>query len=145
MDFANRIGTPEAKQLSQALLSCVKYNKSTISHAYGVSIYFPYESLNAVKTAITTYNQLGMDEATPSASPASPPGPAASSPPPLLGSYGSLGRGGLDLSSLLGAYLGSGSGGSYGSSGTPTALAAGLPAGRRQLLPAQRLSMNRPW
>ncbi len=61
IDFANRIDTPEAKALSKALQSCVKYNGSTISKANGVSIYFPYEDLRSMNSAISVYNNLGMD------------------------------------------------------------------------------------
>ena len=62
VDFANRIGTDEARELSQTLQSCIKYNKTTISNAYGLSIYFPYETTNSVKSAVSTYNQVGIDE-----------------------------------------------------------------------------------
>ena len=62
VDFANRIGTSEAKNLANALKSCVKYNGSTISKAYGLSIYFPYESLQSMNSAVTVYNALGLDE-----------------------------------------------------------------------------------
>ena len=116
VDFANRINTPQSQQLSQALLSCVKYNKSTMSHAYGISIYFPYESTSTVRTAVSTYQQMGMDEEytkciTSFASLASS-GQLTSA----AGNYGSYGGGQtIDLGSLLGSYLG-GSSSSYGSS-----------------------------
>ncbi len=61
IDFADRINTPEAKALSKALQSCVKYNGSTISKANGVSIYFPYEDLRSMNSAISIYNTLGLD------------------------------------------------------------------------------------
>lgn len=60
-DLAERIGTDEAKALSEALQSCVKYNRTTISRCYGLSIYFPYETTKSVKSAISSYNDLGID------------------------------------------------------------------------------------
>ena len=62
VDFANRIGTDEARNLANALKGCVKYNGSTISRAYGLSIYFPYESLQSMNSAVAVYNNLGLDE-----------------------------------------------------------------------------------
>ena len=122
VDFANRVGTAEARQLSQALLGCVKYNKSTISNSYGVSIFFPYESTSSVRTAVSTYNQMGMDEAytkcISSFASLLSGGHMSSS----AGSYGGS-AGGMDIGSLLGALAGgsggygsSSSGGSYGGS-----------------------------
>ena len=112
VDFANRIGTAEAKALSQALQGCIKYNKTTISNAYGLSIYFPYETTNSVKPAISTYNQVGMDEAytkciSSFASLASSGQLAASA-----GSYSGAFDPGSILDSFLGGSSGSGSGGS---------------------------------
>ena len=62
VDFANRIGTSEAKSLANAIKGCVKYNGSNISKAYGLSIYFPYESLQSMNSAVSVYNNLGLDE-----------------------------------------------------------------------------------
>ena len=123
VDFANRLGTAEAQALSQAIHSCVKYNNTNISHAYGLSIFFPYETMKTVKTAVSTYQQVGMDEAytkciSSFASLASS-GQLSAAAGSYGGSYGSgYTSGGLDLSSLLGAYLGGGgtSSGSYGGS-----------------------------
>ena len=117
MDFANYVGTPEAKSLAQAIQSCVKYNKTTISHAYGLSIYFPYETTKSVKTAVSTYNSVGMDEAytkciSSFASMLSSGQLAASAS--TSNAYASGSSGGDLLSALLGSYLGGGS--SYGSS-----------------------------
>ena len=111
VDFANRIGTEEAGALAQALQGCIKYNKTTISNAYGLSIYFPYETTNSVKPAISTYNQVGMDEAytkcvTSFASLASSGQLAAAA-----GSYGGSFDPGSILNSFLGGSSGSGSGG----------------------------------
>ncbi|HML67547.1 MAG TPA: clostripain-related cysteine peptidase [Clostridia bacterium] len=62
--FAENLGTDEAKTLAGTLGSAVKYNRnsSNISHANGLSIYFPYQSLRSVSTAIETYNAIGLDK-----------------------------------------------------------------------------------
>ncbi len=61
-DLALRIGSDEGQALAQAVQSCVKYNGTTITKCYGLSIYFPYESLSSVSSAISTYDTLGLDE-----------------------------------------------------------------------------------
>ena len=61
IDLAERIGTKEAKNLADTLQSCVKYNKTTISRSNGLSIYFPYETVKSVKSAVASYNELGID------------------------------------------------------------------------------------
>ena len=61
-DLAMRIGSDESKALADTLRHCVKYNGTTISRCYGLSIYFPYESLSSVSNAISTYDSLGLDE-----------------------------------------------------------------------------------
>ena len=133
VDFANRIGTDEARALSQALQGCIKYNKTTISNAYGLSIYFPYETTNSVKPAISTYNQVGMDAAytkcissfaslANSGQLAAAAGSYGGSFDPgsilsgfLSGSSGGGSGGSSPLGALLGAYTGSGGGASAGS------------------------------
>ena len=57
------LNNESSKALADALLSAVKYNKtsSTVRNAYGLSIYFPYRSMSSVKTASNTYSKLGMD------------------------------------------------------------------------------------
>ena len=63
VNFANQIGTDEAKELSKALLSSVKYNKTSpnMTNAYGVSIYFPYRRTSKVDSQVSIYNEIGMD------------------------------------------------------------------------------------
>ena len=61
-DLALRIDTEQSRALAEAIQSCVKYNGTTISRCYGLSIYFPYESLNSVSSAINTSDSLGLDE-----------------------------------------------------------------------------------
>ncbi len=64
VQFAQSIGTDESKELADALLSAVKYNRtsSNMTNAYGVSIYFPYKKVSSVDTAVNTYDQIGLDE-----------------------------------------------------------------------------------
>ncbi len=62
--FAENLATPEATVLAQTLRDAVKYNRNStsISHANGLSIYFPYQSMRSVSTAIETYNAIGLDK-----------------------------------------------------------------------------------
>ena len=61
--FANSIGTTESKALSDTLLSAVKYNRtaSSMTNAYGLSIYFPYKKTGKVKSVVASYSDIGMD------------------------------------------------------------------------------------
>ena len=58
------MGTAEGKSLAKALQGAVKYNRTggSISHAYGLSIYFPYQRANKVNQMVSTYQAIGMDE-----------------------------------------------------------------------------------
>ncbi len=64
VDFAKNMGTTEGKSLAKALQGAVKYNKTggNITHAYGLSIYFPYKRANKVSQMVSTYQAIGMDE-----------------------------------------------------------------------------------
>ena len=64
VDFAQRVGTDEAKALANALLSAVKYNRTSsgMSGSNGVSIYFPYRKTSNVDKAVSTYSAIGMDD-----------------------------------------------------------------------------------
>ena len=63
--LCTNLGTAESEALAKTLLGAVKYNKtsSSMSNAYGLSIYFPYQRKNYVKTAVSTYDAIGMDSA----------------------------------------------------------------------------------
>ena len=65
VNFANHIGTTEAKELANTLLSAVKYNRTSanMTNAYGVSIYFPYRRASKVDSQVNLYNELGMGDA----------------------------------------------------------------------------------
>ena len=56
--------TAESEKLAKDLLGAVKYNKtsSSMSNAYGLSIYFPYQRKSYVKTAVSTYDAIGLDD-----------------------------------------------------------------------------------
>lgn len=62
--FAQNLGTTESNALAETLASTVKYNRNStsISHANGLSIYFPYQSMRGVSTAVETYNAIGLDK-----------------------------------------------------------------------------------
>ncbi len=64
MHFAKNVGNSEGKELINALLGAVKYNRtsSDMSNSYGISIYFPYRKTSNVDKAVSTYNAIGMDE-----------------------------------------------------------------------------------
>lgn len=62
VDLAQRIGTDESNALAKALCGCVKYNRSSISRCYGISVYFPYESTKSVGSALSSYDAIGIDD-----------------------------------------------------------------------------------
>jgi len=120
VNFAKNLGTPEAKALSDTLLSAVKYNRtsSNMTNAYGLSIYFPYKRVSSVDSMVKTYDAIGMDDdyskcikafaglETSGQISAGGNGSALSS---LLGGGSSGGTSGSDaISSLLNAFLGGG-------------------------------------
>ncbi|MBR5430395.1 MAG: peptidase C11, partial [Firmicutes bacterium] len=63
VDLANRLNTTESKALAETLLKAVKYNRTStsITNAYGISIYFPYQQRNRVSSAVNAYNAIGLD------------------------------------------------------------------------------------
>ena len=110
IDLASNMGNEEGKRLIKALQGAIKYNVTNyISNASGVSIYFPYKSAGIVDSAVSTYNQIGMNasyiKAVQAFASVEAAGQAAS------GGYGS------PLGSLFGFgnYAGSSSGSGYGS------------------------------
>ncbi len=64
VDFATRLDTEQGEALAQALLGAVKYNKtsSSMTNAYGLSVYFPLKKTSIVNSAVATYNAIGMDD-----------------------------------------------------------------------------------
>ena len=127
IDLAQRMDTKESKALADVLHKCVKYNKSTISRCNGVSIYFPYESTKNVKSAVASYEALGIDDEYTkciksfasleyggqiAASASQLPEASSSSAGDLLGtlisSYAGSGSSTSPLDVLLGSFLGGG-------------------------------------
>ena len=118
VNFANEIGTTEAKELSSTLLSAVKYNRTSgsMTNAYGISIYFPYKKTSSVSSAVNTYSLIGMDDeygkciqsfAGLESSGQITAGGAMSPVGSLLGSFTGGGLSGSDaIGNLLGAFLG---------------------------------------
>ena len=62
IDLAQRIGTDESNALAKALQGCVKYNRASISRCNGISVFFPYESTSSVKSALSSYEAIGIDD-----------------------------------------------------------------------------------
>ncbi|MBQ7505920.1 MAG: peptidase C11 [Lachnospiraceae bacterium] len=121
VDFATRTETEEGRALAEALRGAVKYNRtsSSMSNAYGLSVYFPYRKVSRVDGMVNTYKDIGMDAsyakciqefaALETAGQAAAGGSEASSPlPGLLGQFTGGGSGGLDVGSLLSSFLGGG-------------------------------------
>ncbi len=61
-DLATKMGNAEGKSLADALKEAVKYNRASVTNAYGLSIYFPYRKISGVDKAVSTYAAIGMDE-----------------------------------------------------------------------------------
>ncbi len=61
-DLATRVGGAEASELARVLKGAVKYNRSgSLTGAYGLSIYFPYQKPSNVSKAVNTAASIGMD------------------------------------------------------------------------------------
>ena len=60
--MALNLGTDEAKALSDAILSSVKYNRtaSNMTNAYGLSIYFPYKRSSQINSAVANFDAVGL-------------------------------------------------------------------------------------
>ncbi len=116
--LAQNLDTQEGKALTDALLGAVKYNRtsSNMTNAYGLSIYFPYRKTSTVNRAVSTFEQIGMDEAYTkcirqfadvAASGQAVSGGSDSPLPALLGTLGdNTGISAEDISSLLVGILG---------------------------------------
>lgn len=62
--LAKNMGVPQGDALADAIHGAVKYNRvsSNITNCYGLSIYFPYKKVSSVDQAVSTYQQIGMDQ-----------------------------------------------------------------------------------
>ena len=63
-DFAERLGTDEGNELKAMIKSAVKYNRTGggVGNAHGLSIYFPYKKAGNVRRAVSTYQEIDMDD-----------------------------------------------------------------------------------
>ena len=59
--LALNLDTAESKALASTLLSAVKYNRASVSNAYGLSAYFPYRSSGKVSSAVQQLDAIGFD------------------------------------------------------------------------------------
>ena len=119
--MALNLNTPESKALSDAVLSAVKYNRtsSNMTNAYGLSIYFPYRRTGQTNAAVANFDAVGLSgeySACIKQFSALQSGgqsvAGTTSPFGALGGGSSSGSGSIDssdmLSSLLGQLLGGG-------------------------------------
>ena len=62
--LAKNVGNKEGRELADVICSAVKYNRTSrgMTNAYGLSIYFPYQSTRYVDKATRSYSEIGMDE-----------------------------------------------------------------------------------
>ncbi len=62
--LAKNLGTKEGDALAEALLSAVKYNKtsSNMTNAYGISVYFPAGKTSKVDSAASTFEEIGIED-----------------------------------------------------------------------------------
>ena len=60
--FAKRLNTASSRELATALLSAIKYNRTSSRslNAYGLSIYFPYKKVSKVDSITDTYQAIDM-------------------------------------------------------------------------------------
>ncbi len=60
-DLATKVGNSEGAALAASLKEAIKYNRASVTNAYGLSIFFPYKKVSNVSKAISTYEAIGMD------------------------------------------------------------------------------------
>ena len=110
VDLCKKLNSSESLALAKSIQGAVKYNKtsSSMTNAYGVSIYFPYKRASYVDSVCDTYEQIGMDDDY----------AAAIKQFASLEVSGQVAAGGSSAASgsLFGSLLGSLGGGSYSSS-----------------------------
>ena len=123
--LAYNMNTSESKALANALLGAVKYNRtsSNMTNAYGLSIYFPYQSTNKVDSAVVAYQAIGMDTdyarciqqfASMEVGGQAVSGGASSPMSALMGGSSGGGQVGMDaIVDILGALMSNGSSGSF--------------------------------
>ncbi len=57
------IGTSDSEAMADSIVGAVKYNRtsSNMPNSYGISIYFPYQKISGVDTAVKAYEAIGLD------------------------------------------------------------------------------------
>ncbi len=143
--FADNLNTESSNALAGALRGCIKYNRSgkSVTNANGVTIYFPYQSLSKVSTALSTYKLIGMDESYIScvksfASMAAGGQVTSNSSADALGSLLGGDSAGSLLGSLLGASQSDSTSASYGSTDAMSALLEAFLGGDRSIVTGDR-------
>ena len=107
-DLCVKIGSSEGKDLAEALLGAVKYNRTAnVTNAYGVSVYFPGSNMSTVDNMVSVYSSIGMDQAY----------TRCIQQYASMGVAGQVSGGGShsSIGSLLGSLMGSGASSSYSS------------------------------
>lgn len=62
VDFATKLNVEGSNELINAVKSAVKYNKTyNINNSYGLSIFFPYSSLELVSSMVEIYDDINME------------------------------------------------------------------------------------
>lgn len=62
VDFASNMNVDGSSELIKAIKSAIKYNKTlNINNSYGLSVYFPYSSLNMVNSMFEIYDDINME------------------------------------------------------------------------------------
>ncbi len=120
--LAKNMNTEEGDALANALLSTVKYNRTSsgMANSYGLSIYFPFRKASMVDDAVGTYEDIGLDDeyvrcieafASMEVSGQAAGGGTSSPLPSLIGMLGSMagsssGSSAGDASEMIGQLLG---------------------------------------
>ncbi len=129
IDLVDNLNSDNSAALKQALKGAIKYNRtsSSITNAYGLSIYFPYQKISSVDTMVKVYKSMGMDSeytkciqefASVECAGQAAAGGNSSPISSLFGLTGSQGgtQSSSAISALLNSMLGASSGSSSGSS-----------------------------
>ncbi len=61
-DFAGRINNDEGSKLSSVIKSAIKYNRTNMMNAYGLSIFFPQSRTNKIDSMVDTYSKIGVSD-----------------------------------------------------------------------------------
>ncbi|MCR4962915.1 MAG: peptidase C11 [Firmicutes bacterium] len=112
VSLADKLGNKACEDLAKAILGAVKYNRtsSNMTDAYGLSIYFPYQKISTVNSAVKAYEDIGMDDDYTAC--------IRKFASMEVGGQAASGGSASPLATLLGSAMGGNTGGSSGSSGS---------------------------